>query len=362
MATVARLPHEQEKVYGKKSLLSVSITAVLRKNNGYRSTGRGVVSYPTQRARSDIIKQGVNYVFDEGYKLTDVKGFKRKHMKVMVQGWIKNDLAAKTIKNRLSVFKTFMGWINKHNVVEELKDYTDDPALLSVSTVSKEDKSWTSHGVDPREKIDEIWLIQPLVAYQLELMWAFGLRPKEAFLLKAVTTSFGASLSINFGAKGGRDRTIPIRTKDQMLLLNLHFMFANKTTGSLVPSGMSLKQWSDKFYNTIRKFGICKNTDSGEGITAYGLRHEYANYLFQLISGSESVLRAEARGHQIDVIKKDLEDLACHTVATELGHGRTQITGAYIGTRHSSPAARRAREEFCKKMGFNLKELDNEDT
>ena len=50
---------------------------------------------------------------------------------------------------------------------------------------------------------------------QLELQRAFGLRMREAALLKVHAADKGAYLAVNWGTKGGRDRVIPIETDYQ---------------------------------------------------------------------------------------------------------------------------------------------------
>ena len=106
----------------------------------------------------------------------------------------------------------------------------------------------------------------------------------------------------------------------------------------MIPLGRDLKQIQQRFYYVMRKIGVSK---AQLGITPHGLRHEYANDLYEAESGQKSPVR----GGRPD-IDPDLDDKARRIVAQELGHTRERIVSRYTGARpmarrqkHRAPAA-----------------------
>ena len=73
----------------------------------------------------------------------------------------------------------------------------------------------------------------------------------------------------------------------------------------------------------MKRHGI---TQAQFGITAHGLRHEYAQGRYRACSGVEAPVRGGP------VIESARDTAARLTVAQELGHARKQISGAYLGS------------------------------
>jgi hypothetical protein len=76
----------------------------------------------------------------------------------------------------------------------------------------------------------------------------------------------------------------------------------------------------------MAKLGI---THQALGITGHGLRHEYANDLYEKETGVMPPLRGGT------VVDRPLDRDARLKIAQELGHGRIQIVGTYCGKRTS---------------------------
>src|SRR5690606_27542894 len=92
--------------------------------------------------------------------------------------------------------------------------------------------------------------------------------------------------------------------------------------GSIAPEAMSLKQARNRFYAVLRKAGVTKEN----GITAHGLRHEFANAYFEAIAGYASPVRDGPKP-----VDKAIERHARLEVAEALGHSREGITTHYLG-------------------------------
>jgi integrase len=91
---------------------------------------------------------------------------------------------------------------------------------------------------------------------------------------------------------------------------------------SLAHPSLTLKQAYHRFYNVLRMCGV---TRGGLGVTAHGLRHEYANDLYESVAG----VRAPLRGGAPADAQTDGE--ARMRVVHDLGHGRKSISSAYLG-------------------------------
>jgi integrase len=151
----------------------------------------------------------------------------------------------------------------------------------------------------------------------------FGLRAKEAWLLHPQMADKGTHLAINWGAKGGRDRTVPIEHPAQQQILDIAKRWANDSTGSLIPDTRSLKAWRSHFYRVCRKCGIARTV----GLVPHGLRHEEANAIYRSIAGVD----APVYGGDVASVDPDRDYLARQIVAEHLGHSRPEITRAYLG-------------------------------
>ena len=66
-------------------------------------------------------------------------------------------------------------------------------------------------------------------------------------------------------------------------------------------------------------------TNHDLGVTPHGLRHQYANDRYELFSGVSSAVR---HGPPVDPA---VDTAARLEVASELGHARKEIAGAYLG-------------------------------
>jgi integrase len=78
----------------------------------------------------------------------------------------------------------------------------------------------------------------------------------------------------------------------------------------------------DRFRTVMKKFGI---TGAALGVTPHGLRHEFGNDLYEALTGEPSPVRS---GEPID---RDADRAARLVVAERLGHGRRNVTRAYLG-------------------------------
>ncbi len=260
------------------------------------------------------------------------------------------------IEQQLSILRVYAdSWIGKPGMVRPLAAYIDDPARFKRSYVAQKDRSWESNEIEASTIIERVAAIDPRVAAQLALLLAFGLRRKEAIMFmpriavvprESVPVAQDASeryavfLKVQRGTKGGRLRFVAIRHDDQRSALELALQYAPHASSHLGHPGLSLKQSLKRFDNVLRKAGI---TGNQLGVTAHGLRHQFAQEFHVELTG----VRAPVRGGDAC---DDPEMLKCALleIAQQLGHNRTQIMQAYVGkparSSHSLSPTNKAKE------------------
>lgn len=270
------------------------------------------------------------------------------------------------IQQQLSFLRVFATWIGKPGLVKTPTSYVTDPALVKRCGVAQRDHSWRGAGVDVKAVIEHVASIDAHVALQLEVVLAFGLRRKEAVMFRpglaevpayALPANAGddqryvAFLRVKRGSKGGRLRYVAIRTDFQRAVLERALACAGSASGHIGIPGLSLKQALDRYSYVLRKAGVTKKM---LGVTGHGLRHQFAGDVFYELAG---VAPPVAGGKLSDA---DRMRAAYLEVARQMGHGRPQISGAYLGGRtpryardHNSPIANGTQTSVPLSPGHN---------
>ncbi len=297
------------------------ILTTLSVNNKYRMHGNGVASYETQAKRREIIFRFMKDLHRQGYKLRYVRNLKPRHIRIVIRHW--EDQGIKDLQTRISVIRAFCIWIGKEGLMPDPKTLVDNPQSLRRPLVADYDHTWSGAGIDIDAKLAEIETLDPRVATVLQLMLAFGLRLKEALLLRPMIADRGNHIHISCGAKGGRERMVSIRKTSQRDILQLAKTVIDTRSSSLIPD--------DREFNPYRKrvYKICNRAAIGmrNGVNVHGLRHEYANRLYQEITGHPSPIK----NNGIIAAPEDMDQQARMTIAFDLGHNRPSIASAYIG-------------------------------
>ncbi|HVV68189.1 MAG TPA: phage integrase N-terminal domain-containing protein [Gammaproteobacteria bacterium] len=299
-----------------------TLQAVLKANNKTAAVGGKAVSFATQDARQEILWRGFKELRELGYKLDDVRGFKERHIIALGHAWEAKKLSASTIQNRISTFRVFAEWIGKPGMIRSSENYVKHPESVTRHLAAQIDKTWSSQQQDLKHKLDIIQAQDKFIALQLELQRAFGLRMKEAALLKPHGADKVNYLAVNWGTKGGRDRIIPITTEYQRTVLAQAKALIANPAHSMVPTQYNYKQWRNHYYYICRQHGISRK----DGITSHGLRHERLNELYLDITGQESPIK-NSSNHA----NPQLDQVARQEIAEVAGHSRPAIASAYIG-------------------------------
>lgn len=258
----------------------------------------------------------------------------------------KRPSSAAYIQQQLSFLRVFAGWIGKPGMVRSASAYVDDPTLVRRNVIADQDLSWRANAVDTAAVIAAVERIDARVALQLEVMLAFGLRRKEAVMFNpalaevpayalpaeaARDTSYLAFIRVTRGTKGGRLRFTAIRSDFQRSALERAQAAVRGTCSHIGQPGRSLKQALARFDYVMRRAGITRDQF---GVTSHGLRHQFASDLYVDLTALPPPV---AGGEHLDA---RLMKAAYLEIARQLGHGRPQISGAYLGGRRAPATAR----------------------
>ncbi len=307
---------------GLSSGLGVSLHDILKKYNGVRANG-SVASSSTRQARRRILKQVFKFLLKRFPELEDATKFKERHVVALAELWEKQNLGASTIQTRLSVIRVFANiWLGKAGMVRKTECYFSDPALVKRDYITKVDKSWSGNSVDFDEVLTKIRAMDTCVAIAVEFMRAFGFRRKEAVMFTPHTSDEGLLVQISRGAKGGRERKVPVLMESQKELLSRARALVTPSQ-SLASHNRSLKQALRRFDYVMTKLQITK---MGLGVTGHGLRSEYAQNRIKKITGHDAPIKKS-----LSCSDADNELQARKEISGELGHTRTAITNTYFG-------------------------------
>jgi len=215
----------------------------------------------------------------------------------------------------------------------------DDPTRFTRSYAATKDRSWEGNEVEFDSVVEKVGAIDQRVAAQLTLLLAFGLRRKEAIMFmphvavvrrENVPTSqhpsdrYAVFLKVERGTKGGRLRLVAIRNDEQRSALELALQFAPHSSSHLGHPGLTLKQSLKRFDNVMRKAGVTKKE---LGVTAHGLRHQFAQEFHVELADVQAPVRGGGECADPAILNAALLE-----IARQLGHNRTAITCAYLGS------------------------------
>ncbi|WP_084382966.1 integrase domain-containing protein [Curvibacter delicatus] len=292
-----------------------------------------------------------------------------KHALHLMRLWKLKAFSAGTIEWKLSILRRFLTFIGKGHLIPTgvrlhkwlLENGIEPPpARATVATVSL---AWEEKGVDLEQVLPKVAVLCPITAIHLEIQAAFGLRMRESLQLDPRAADYGDVLRVVHGTKGGLPRDVPFDSDPVMrqwqrdVLERAKLMAAKNPKGLLARPGYSLEQNIRHFYHVAERVGITK---AGLGVTAHGLRHQYAARRYKEISGLDVPVSAAAPLHITEEVRE--ADLAARTaVSRELGHFRPTVTQAYVGSLSMLERQRGARirqwvqltegnPEFCKAL------------
>ena len=269
--------------------------------------------------------------------LPDPRNLGGRHIQATVDLWRKDQLAAATIQTYLSFLRGLARWIGKPGMILQPAAYGLAPSQYQRHEVAQRDRSWTGSGIDIDPLIEQICAKDRHVGAALRLIRAFGLRRKEAVMMRphACVVPFEATglprerkkadqyLWVRQGSKGGRPRFVAIETQMQRDALAFAQQVAATADAHLSDPSHDLKQNLNHFSYMLRAFGLSL---AERGATGHGLRHEALVDVWRRQTGTEPPVR---HGERPPV---DTGDAARQEIAEMAGHARRRAAASYIGS------------------------------
>ncbi len=120
--------------------------------------------------------------------------------------------------------------------------------------------------------------------------------------------------------KGGKARTLPVRTTQHRQVLDRAHKLAGK--GSLIPSNRNYRQQVRIYEGHTLRAGLSK---------MHGLRHAYAQQRYEELTGWKSPAAGGPSSKSLTWGQREQDQNARLIVSRELGHEREQITAVYLG-------------------------------
>ncbi len=269
-------------------------------------------SFETRVGRERQLTAIANQLHALGFRGLTATSLKQKHVQALVDHWLSQNLASGTIKNRMSCLRWWAENVNKRAVVAGSNDFYGIPDRQFVSDTSK-----AKHLAE-----EQLALVRDEhVRMSLRLQQAFGLRREEALKIQPRWADRGKHLQLKASwTKGGRERTVPIRTTEQRAVLEQAKQLAG--LGALIPGSR----------NYIEQLRIYERHTANAGLSKmHGLRHAYAQQRYRDLTGWPCPHAGGPTKTQLTAAQQQADQQARLTISAELGHVRAQITAVYVG-------------------------------
>lgn len=270
-------------------------------------------SFRTQDDRRKILLETADTLWSMGYKLDGAKFIRTRHIYKLVDHWKASGNEPGTLRNKAAALRWLMEKFNKAEIVPDNKTLK----IPKRQYVTNKDKSRDLTDSD-LEKINK-----PLRRMSLEGQKLFGLRVEESLKIQPHVADCGNKLYLKPSwTKGGRERYIPIRTKEQRQWLDAAKALVKYKEQSLIPPEKSYKTYRNTINQYFRRKGLCKT---------HGLRHLYAQSLYKELTGWECPAKGGLSRKQLSLEQKTIDKQVRLTLSEHLGHCRLSIVALYCG-------------------------------
>jgi site-specific recombinase XerD len=233
-------------------------------------------SHAAQRGRERVLTLIADQLHALGFRGMNTRSLKPKHVEALLEHWRQAELSVGTIKNRMAALRWWAQKVDRQNVIARSNDHYGIPERRFVSDGSKAN----SIGETDLEKVRDLH-----VRTSLELQLAFGLRREEAIKFAPSHADKGDPLLLKASwTKGGKVRTIPVRTEAQRDVLERAHRLAGG--GPLIPPERNYRQQLRVYERHTANAGLSK---------LHGLRHQYVQSRYEELTGGRPPPRAVRR-------------------------------------------------------------------
>ena len=268
-------------------------------------------SHATQADRQRSLNLAARQLREAGFRQMRATSLKGKHVEALLQRWQAEGLSAGTIKNRMAHLRWWAEKVGKAGILPADNTRLGIPDRRYVTNESK-----TKELDDGLDRITD-----PHVRMSLSLQAAFGLRREETIKFQPRYADHGDHIAIKGSwAKGGRDRTVPITTPEQRMVLNDAHRLAG--LGSLIPANKIYIQQRHVYDGQCKAAGLSN---------MHGLRHRYAQLRYEILTGWSAPAAGGTSSKDLASGQRTLDIEARQIISRELGHERLQVTAIYLG-------------------------------
>lgn len=276
-------------------------------------------SFATQSNRRSILRQFADDLARSGFNIRQMSAqdLKGRHVGALLRRWQSDGIAVSTIKNRMSILRWWADKVGNPGAVKTNDELDIEKRIFATN----ENKSITLENID-------ISKCDPYIAASLILQSEFGLRREEAMKIQPEYALDSRSpldplvTEIRLKGswtKGGRDRSISLRTASQREALVRAAVLAR--SGSLIPPDRSYRQHLQQWEQQTAAMGVGRT---------HGLRHAFAQRRYFELTAWQAPAVAGVR--KLTAEEKAQDHEARQIISNELGHGRIAITNAYLGS------------------------------
>lgn len=269
-------------------------------------------SYSTQKSRGDRLQKIANLLHEAGYRKMTAESLKPKHVEALIKHWNDNETSTGTIKNYMTSLRWWAEKVSKSSVIARSNSHYGIGERTFVTNIDKGQELELS-------KLDKI--TDEHLKISLQLQASFGLRREESMKFSPNYADKGDHIILKgTWTKGGKERTINIKTPGQREILNQAHKLAGK--GSLIPSNRSYVQQLKIYEGQTAKAGFSK---------LHGLRHKFAQDMYLEMTGRKPPVLGGKISKELNLIEKKLDKEVRIFISKQLGHEREQITAIYLG-------------------------------
>jgi hypothetical protein len=328
---------------------------VIDANNHLRKDGKKESSESTQVTRANRIMGAIADLWALGFRIQKPESLSAKHTAALMSLWDRQGDSAGLLHTKLADLRTFASWVGKgEETVAHISVYLPNERTRR-TVATKVNKSWEANGVDPDELIKKAYALDERFGAILDAGRHFGLRAKEAILLKPAKALTADKDAINVvdGTKGGFARLIPFRDVDQCHCIDRLVKIASKSrVGTLAWPDLTWKQAQSRFYYLMWKIGATK---AQLGVTMHGQRAGYTFIEYKYETGYRTPIEGglPLEEGKPDKIDRELHKRGALRVALNTGHRRIPVGGYYYGS--YGHGLRPTKAELARKEGLLTK-------
>jgi len=233
----------------------------------------------------------------EKFGLEKIENLKTNHLKTVFKDLQNQGLSNSTLAGYATAARMIAAQIHKDNIMPKMNKE------LGISRAGERLQPLQNNTIKQQEITRSLYDRAQYLGLAAEMRQEFGLRAKESLLSnKIVLDAQGRTYLQIEGSKGGRPRTVEIKTQEQRAIISKvqAYIRANDQK-SIIPRDQNLKQAITQQRNALSAAGATR----ADGSNAHALRHAYAQQ-----RAAEGATRAQ--------------------IADELGHGREEVVSHYV--------------------------------